>query len=239
MIIYPAMDLMGGEVVRLSQGRFDQATAYDSKPADALHKFADEGAQWAHVVDLDGARAREPLQHHLIAKLAGSTALKLQVGGGFRTREQVDAMLQSGVERVIVGSLAVTDPDLVNGWISEFGAQRIVLSIDVRMINGAPIVAVSGWSENSNATLWEVAARFPAARHLLLTDIGRDGMLEGPNFALSDEAVERLSGLRIQASGGISSIDDLRRLRTDGAIVGKALWEGRFSLKDALTLACA
>lgn len=239
MIIYPAMDLMGGEAVRLSQGRFDQATTYDSRPADALLKFAEEGAEWAHVVDLDGARAREPLQHRLIAKLAGSTALRLQVGGGFRTREHVDAMLEAGVERVIVGSLAVKDPDLVNGWIDEFTAERIALSIDVRMINGAPIVAVSGWSENSNATLWEVAARVPAARHLLLTDIGRDGMLEGPNFDLIDEAVERLPLLKIQASGGISSIDDLRRLRTDGAIVGKALWEGRFSLKDALSLACA
>ena len=239
MIIYPAMDLMGGEAVRLSQGRFDQATLYDSKPADALLKFAEEGAHWAHVVDLDGARARKPVHHRLIAQLAGSTALRLQVGGGFRTREEVEAMLKAGAERVIVGSLAVKAPDLVNGWIEEFGAERIVLSVDVRMINGAPIVAVSGWSENTNATLWEVAAQFPAARHLLLTDIGRDGMLEGPNFDLTDEAVERLPWLKIQASGGISSIDDLRRLRTDGAIVGKALWEGRFSLKDALSHACA
>ncbi len=239
MNIYPAMDLMGGAAVRLSQGRFDGATTYDPRPADALRKFADEGAEWAHIVDLDGARAREPVQHGLIAKLAASTPLRLQVGGGFRTLEQIDAMLQAGAERVIVGSLAVKDPDLVNDWIAEVSAERIVLSVDVRMIAGAPIVAVSGWTENSNATLWEVAARFPAARHLLLTDIGRDGMLAGPNFELLDEAVERLPRMRIQASGGISSIEDLRHLRTDGAIVGKALWEGRLSLKEALSLAGA
>jgi phosphoribosylformimino-5-aminoimidazole carboxamide ribotide isomerase len=239
MIIYPAMDLMDGRPVRLRQGRFDQSTTYETQPADALREFADAGAEWAHIVDLDGARARGPAQHRLIAGLAGSTPLKLQVGGGFRTREQVQAMLDAGVERVVIGSLAVKESDLVNVWIQEFGPERLTLSLDVRVTDGSPIVAVSGWSENSTSTLWEVASRFPVARHFLLTDIGRDGMLAGPSFALLDEVVSRLPGLKIQASGGISSIADLRRLRTDGAIVGKALWEGRFTLKEALSLACA
>jgi phosphoribosylformimino-5-aminoimidazole carboxamide ribotide isomerase len=239
MIVYPAMDLMGGRAVRLRQGRFDQSTTYDLQPANALREFAEAGAEWAHVVDLDGARAGAPVQHGLIAALAEATLLKLQVGGGFRTRDQVRAMLDAGAERVVIGSLAVKDPDLVNAWIEEFGPERITLSIDVKMIGDSPIVAISGWSEDSASTLWDVTGRFPSARHLALTDIGRDGMLSGPNFALLEEAVRRLPGFEIQASGGISSIADLCRLRTAGAIVGKALWEGRFTLGEALSLACA
>jgi phosphoribosylformimino-5-aminoimidazole carboxamide ribotide isomerase len=239
MIIYPAVDLMNGRVVRLREGRFDQSTFYAQTPADALRQFAEAGAEWAHVVDLDGARSGAPVQHALIRTLAASSPLKLQVGGGFRTREQVSEMLEAGVERVIVGSLAVKDPDLVNAWIQEFGPSRLVLSLDVRLTGGVPIVAVSGWSESSSLALWDVAARFPEARHMLLTDIGRDGMLGGPNFELLDEAVDRLPDFEIQASGGIASISDLRMLPTDGAIVGKALWEGRFSLEEALSLACA
>lgn len=239
MIIYPAMDLLGGRVVRLRQGRFDETTTYPEQPAYALRSFAAAGAEWAHIVDLDGARAGRPVQHGLIAALARETTLKLQVGGGFRTAEHVEAMLDAGVERVVIGSLAVKDPALVNRWIDEFGPDRLVLSLDVRMIDDSPVVAVSGWAENSKSTLWEVAAQFPTARHLLLTDIGRDGMLSGPNFDLLDQAIERLPDLRIQASGGVSSIEDLERLRTDGAIVGKALWEGRFTLEEALSLAGA
>lgn len=239
MIIYPAMDLMGGQVVRLRQGRFDAATTYPEQPADALLGFASKGAEWSHIVDLDGARAGRPVQHALIGALARDTKLKLQVGGGFRTSGQVQAMLESGVERVVIGSLAVKDPVLVNRWFDEFGPDRLVLSLDVRMIESAPVVAISGWSENSVSTLWEAAARLPKARHLLLTDIDRDGMLTGPNFDLLDEAVERLPNLKIQASGGVSSLADLERLTADGAIVGKALWEGRFTLEEALSLAGA
>ena len=239
MIIYPAMDLMGGRVVRLKQGRFDDQTTYSPEPAEALATFAEAGAEWAHVVDLDGARAKAPVQHELIAWLAQSTPLKLQVGGGFRTRDQVARMLESGVERVVVGSLAVSDPKLVASWIDEFGPEHVTLSLDVRVSDGVPVVSVSGWTEASGATLWEVAALYPAARHLLLTDIARDGMLNGPNLDLLAEAGRRLPNLRIQASGGITSISDLARLRTDGAIIGKAMWDGLIPLQEALFLARA
>ena len=239
MIIYPAMDLMGGRVVRLKQGRFDDRTTYSSGPAEALRNFAEAGATWAHIVDLDGARARHPVQHELIAGLAQSTPLKLQVGGGFRTRDHVARMLGAGVQRIVIGSLAVTDPALVGGWIDEFGPDRLTLSLDVRMEDSKPVVAVSGWAESTSATLWDIAACFPRARHLLLTDIGRDGMLRGPNFELLEEASIRLPDLLIQASGGVTSIDDLARLKTDGAIIGRAMWEGLISLDEALSLANA
>jgi len=237
MIIYPAMDLMGGKVVRLRQGRFDDATSYSDDPARALQTFADAGAKWAHIVDLDGARAGQPIQHELIAEIAESSPLKLQVAGGFRTRDQIARMLDSGVERVVIGSLAVKQPDTVTAFLNEFGPERITLSLDVRLREGTPMVAVSGWTEDSGRSLWDVAALYPQAVHLLLTDIGRDGMLEGPNFALYEEAGQRLPSLRIQGSGGVSSIADLDRLATDGAIVGKALWEGRIRLEDALASA--
>ena len=239
MIIYPAIDLMGGGIVRLRQGKFEDATRYGDAPAEALRRFADAGAEWVHIVDLDGTRAGAPVQHELIAGLASDAPLKLQVAGGFRTSEQVARMLEAGVSRVVIGSLAVRQPELVQSFIRDFGADRIALALDVNVIDGTPFVAISGWTEDSGMSLWDVAERFPEARHLLLTDIGRDGMLEGPNFDLLEEARRRLPHLAIQASGGVSSIEDLRRLRTAGAIIGKALWEGRVDLTEAVGLARA
>ncbi|RST29496.1 1-(5-phosphoribosyl)-5-[(5-phosphoribosylamino)methylideneamino] imidazole-4-carboxamide isomerase [Sphingomonas ginkgonis] len=239
MILYPAMDLMGGSAVRLRQGRFDDRTTYSAEPIAALRGFAEADATWAHIVDLDGARAGEPRQHDLIADLARAAPLKLQVAGGFRTRDQLARMVDAGVGRVVIGSLAVKQPDTVAAWIDEFGPERITLSLDVRMAGGNPMVAVSGWTEDTGLSLWDVAARFPTAVHLLLTDIGLDGMLQGPNFALYEEVARRLPQLKVQASGGVTSLNDLRRLRTDGAIVGKALWEGQLDLAEALGLARA
>lgn len=234
MIVYPAMDLLSGRVVRLRQGRFAEPTIYPADPKSALEAFAEAGAEWAHVVDLDGARAGEPMQHALIAALAAASPLRLQVGGGVRSRDHLARLFDAGVARSVVGTVAVRDPQMVNDWLDAFGPSRITIALDVRMIDGEPLVAVSGWTEDSGRTLWDVAASFPTARHLLLTDIGRDGELAGPNFDLLDAAVERLPHLSVQASGGVSSLADLRRLRTGGAIVGKALWEGRVLLEEAL-----
>jgi len=239
MIILPAMDLIGGQAVRLQQGRFDAVTTYPTEPLQALQQFAAAGAEWAHIVDLDGAKAGKPAQADLICKLAGSSPLNLQVAGGYRDRDQIARVMDAGVARVVIGSLAVKRPDLVRTWIDDFGPDRITLSLDVRLIDGVPMVATAGWTEDSGVSLWDVAGRFPNARHMLVTDIGRDGMLEGPNFALYEEIAERLPDLKVQASGGVSSLADLERLRTDGAIVGKALWEGRIALEEALGLARA
>nr|NUR38099.1 1-(5-phosphoribosyl)-5-[(5-phosphoribosylamino)methylideneamino] imidazole-4-carboxamide isomerase [Sphingomonas sp.] len=239
MIIYPAMDLLGGTVVRLKQGRFDDSTTYSDDPARALRDFADAGAQWAHVVDLDGARAGAPVQHELIAELARSAPVKLQVAGGFRALEHLARMFEAGVARVVIGSLAVKQPDQVRAWIDQFGPDRITLSLDVRLTDGEPLVAVAGWTEDSGQSLWEVAALYPAARHFLITDIGLDGMLQGPNVELYEQIADRLPSVMTQASGGVSSLEDLERLSTDGAIIGKALWEGRIDLQEALGLARA
>jgi phosphoribosylformimino-5-aminoimidazole carboxamide ribotide isomerase len=239
MIILPAVDLIGGNVVRLEQGCFDAVTTYATEPAEALRQFAEAGAEWAHVVDLDGARAGMPVQAQLICELALTVPLKLQVAGGYRERDQLARVFDAGVARVVVGSLAVKNPEMVRLWIDEFGPERITLSLDVRLVGGVPMVATSGWAVDSGQSLYDVAGEFPDARHLLVTDIGLDGMLQGPNFDLYDEIAERLPDLKLQASGGVSTLADLERLRTDGAIVGKALWEGRISLEEALGLARA
>lgn len=233
MIIYPAMDLIAGRVVRLRQGRFDQVTFYDPAPAEALQSFAEDGAEWAHVVDLDGAKAGAPAQHDLLKTLAAASPLKLQVAGGVRSAEHVAALLDAGASRVVVGSLAVRDPAATTALLDRFGSEHITLSLDVR-VESEPVVATHGWQEDSGLTLWDVAARYPSARHLLLTDIGRDGMLDGPNHALLAEAVERLPHLKVQASGGVTSLEDLAQLTTAGAILGRAMWEGRLPLAEAL-----
>ena len=237
MIIYPAMDLMDGACVRLAQGRFDERTTYPTEPARALAEFADAGAAWAHVVDLDGARAGAPRQHDLIAELAGSAPLRLQVAGGFRDAAQVARMIEAGVGRVVIGSLAVSDPELVRSFIADHGGERITLALDVNILDGEPMVATRGWTEGSGVNLWKVAEQYLDARHLLVTDISRDGMMGGPNVELVAEAVRRLPRVVVQASGGVSSLDDLRALAdagAGGAIVGKALWEGAIDLREAI-----
>ena len=238
MILYPAMDLMGGRCVRLAQGRFDDATIYSADPAEALAGFADAGARWAHVVDLDGARAGAPRQHDLIAGLASAAGLQLQVAGGFREADQIARMIDAGVGRVVIGSLAVKDPGRVAAFLESFG-DRITLALDVNVVEGVPMVSTAGWTETSTKSLWDIAALYPRARHLLVTDISRDGMMSGPNVELLAEVVERLPYMDVQASGGVSSLDDLRRLPTAGAIIGKALWEGKIDLREALDLAGA
>lgn len=237
MIILPAMDLMDGRPVRLAQGRFDDATSYTLDPAEAVLAFEQAGAEWAHLVDLDGARARAPRQHGLLADIALSVTLKLQVAGGFREEAHLTRMFDAGVDRVAIGSLAVHEPETVTGLIQRFGGERIVLALDVNLVDGTPIVATSGWTETSGRSLWDVAACYPAMRHLLVTDIGRDGMMRGPNAQLVADIVRRLPDVQVQGSGGVSSLDDLRDLKAagaSGAIVGKALWEQRIDLQDAI-----
>jgi phosphoribosylformimino-5-aminoimidazole carboxamide ribotide isomerase len=239
MIIYPAIDIIGGKCVRLSQGEFDRVTAYEATPADALARYAEAAAQWAHVVDLDGAKAAAPRQHDLIGALAKDAPLKIQAAGGVRTEDHVRALLDAGVARVVIGSLAVENPALVHGWLKAFGPERIGLALDIRMTDRGPGVATRGWTADSGKSLWDVGADFAAAglKHMLITDIGKDGMMEGPNFALMRQAVERLPTIGLIASGGVRDAADIRALKADGmagAIVGKALWDGVLSVKEAV-----
>lgn len=237
MKLLPAIDLIGGRCVRLAQGDFARETSYSEDPAAALADFAAGGVEEAHLVDLDGARAGAPRQHELFAVLARSTKLKLQVAGGFRTADQVAAMLDAGVKRVVIGSLALTDPASVAAMLLDFGPDHITLALDVRVEDGAAMVATHGWERGSGRTLADVLGDFPAVRHLLVTDIARDGMLSGPNLALMRTIAERYPTIELQASGGVATLADLPALRSTGAaraIVGKAIWEGRFSVDEGV-----
>lgn len=242
MIIYPAIDLKDGVCVRLMHGRFDQVTHYDDQPAARLTTFATEGAGWIHIVDLDGAEAGRAVQHALIGELTRAIEVKVQSGGGVRGANDVAALLDAGIARVVVGSLAVTQPNDVLAWLKGFGADRITLALDVRIEDGVPVPALKGWTQSSGVTLWETLDRYPpgVAKHLLVTDVSRDGALTGPNTDLLAEIRHRRPDLALQASGGIASLDDIaavKALGCHGAIVGRALYEGKFTLEAALKIA--
>lgn len=237
MMLLPAIDLIGGRCVRLEQGDFARETAYSDDPASALASFAEGGAEEAHLVDLDGAKAREPRQHDLFVRLAERSSLRLQVAGGFRNRDQVERVLDAGVARAVIGSLALDDPQAFTTMLTDFGPDRMTLALDVRVEDGAPMVATHGWLTGSGRSLDEVLKEFPLVRHLLVTDIARDGMLRGPNTALMQSITDRFPTIELQASGGVAAIEDLTALRTTGAvraIVGKAIWERRFSVAEGV-----
>lgn len=237
MILLPAIDLIGGRCVRLAQGDFARETRYSDDPVTALAAFADAGATEAHLVDLDGARAREPRQHDLLIALAAETRLGLQVAGGFRTPEQVRRMLDAGIVRVVIGSLAIDDFDAFDRMIDDVGPDRLTLALDVRIEDSTPKVATHGWTKKSGESLDAVLARFPQVRHLLVTDIARDGMLDGPNLGLARTIAEEFAPIELQASGGVSSLGDLANLGRTGAarvIVGKAIWERRFTVAEGV-----
>ncbi|MFC5372181.1 1-(5-phosphoribosyl)-5-[(5-phosphoribosylamino)methylideneamino]imidazole-4-carboxamide isomerase [Brevundimonas faecalis] len=239
MILYPAIDLKDGVCVRLMHGRFDQMTRYDDAPAARLATFVAEGAEWVHVVDLDGAEAGRAMQHDLIGELASALAVNIQSGGGVRAVEDVERLLAAGVQRVVVGSLAVTQSDTVLGWLERFGPERLTLALDVKYEDGLPVPALKGWTQSSGVDLWTVLDRYPTGSliHVLMTDVGRDGAMTGPNLELLHEARTRRPELKIQASGGVASLDDLtaaRAIGCDGAVVGRAIYEGRFTAAEAL-----
>ena len=240
MIIYPAIDLRGGRVVRLTEGKFDQEKSYGDDPLAVAQEFAAAGATWLHVVDLDGAKDPARRQTALVEKLARHSGLLMQTGGGIRDEAQIAALLAAGAQRVIVGSLAAKQPELVRGWLKKFGAAHIILSPDVRLdADGTPRVAAAGWQESTGIALDDFLQGFLAAGlvHILCTDISRDGKLTGPNTALYAQLVRKFPTLQIQASGGVSSLDDLRALKptgSAGAIVGRALYERKFTLQEAL-----
>ena len=234
MRLLPSIDLRDGQCVRLLHGDFDAETRYDITP-QALHsKYRALGAQWLHCVDLDGARDGQLANRDLIEAMAADGLPRLQVGGGVRSREIVEDLLQAGIGRVIVGSAAIETPADVARWIEVFGPERIGLAIDVRLdADSVPRVQTRGWQQSTSATLWDTVQQFLSGglRHVLCTDIARDGALQGPNLGLYADCVRRFPAIEWQASGGVRDAQDLEALAEVGvaqAISGKALLERRF-----------
>lgn len=238
MLLIPAIDLRGGRCVRLYQGDFAAETCYDYSPSELLEKYRALGTSWVHVVDLDGARDGVLTNREVIIGLTARRGPKLQVGGGIRSAEVIEDLLSNGIERVIVGSAAVERPDDVIAWASRFGSDRICLALDVRHDrDGEPRVQTRGWKSGTAISLWEALAVYPAAavRHVLCTDIERDGALTGPSLDLYRDAVERFPRIAWQASGGVRDTADLRALAQIGvaaAVSGKALLEERIRPED-------
>jgi phosphoribosylformimino-5-aminoimidazole carboxamide ribotide isomerase len=238
MLLIPAIDLRKGRTVRLFQGDFDAETRYELQPHELLLRYRGLGASWLHVVDLDGAKDGSLSNRSIIVALASQRAVRLQVGGGIRSSATIDDLLQQGVSRVVIGSTAVERPDEVNEWLVRYGPEKICLAFDIRLDDGGvPRVRTRGWTEGTALSLWDAVARFPAGRlkHVLCTDIERDGALTGPNVELYREAVTRFSHLQWQASGGVRDASDLAALAKTGvagAVSGKALLEERITSEE-------
>lgn len=239
MIIYPAIDIRGGRCVRLTEGRFDAETVFADDPAEMALKWAACGAQWLHLVDLDGALAGEGKNLPVIERILQSVKLPVQLGGGIRNMQAIDKLLTLGVQRVILGSAAVKNPELVAEVCRQYPG-HIAVGIDAK--NGD--VAIEGWGQGSGVAAVELAKQMASygVDKIIFTDISRDGMLSGVN-AEATAALARACGVEIIASGGVASLEDIRRVKaveTDGVtgcIIGKAIYTGAVDLREALALA--
>src|SRR5882762_2428366 len=235
MQLIPAIDVRAGRCVRLYQGDFAAETCYPPDPAQLLRRYQALGARWLHVVDLDGARDGARANGAVIAGLASLGTLHLQVGGGVRSSQAIRELLDAGVARVVIGSAALERPDEVATWLGRFGAERLCLAFDVRAGTGAAArVHTQGWTQDSGVSLWAAIDRYApgSVRHILCTDIGRDGALTGPNLDLYRTAIARFPDLAWQASGGVRDAADLAELALIGvaaAVSGRALLEQRIS----------
>jgi phosphoribosylformimino-5-aminoimidazole carboxamide ribotide isomerase len=234
--LYPAIDMRGGKCVRLLQGDYNQETVYGDSPFAMAMQFADQGAEWIHMVDLDGAKDGEKVNHDHVLRVAKDLPAKVQIGGGIRSMGDVSFYLDAGVDRVILGSAAVSNPEFVRDALKRYGGSKIAIGLDAR--DG--YVATEGWLETSHIRAVDLAKRLveEGAETFIFTDISKDGMLQGPNVEAIGE-LARITEKEVIASGGVSSLDDLVSLKKDvrniaGAIIGKALYTGRFTLSDAL-----
>jgi phosphoribosylformimino-5-aminoimidazole carboxamide ribotide isomerase len=237
MKIYPAIDILGGQAVRLKQGRKSDATVYGD-PLEMAKKWVAKGAEWLHVVDLDGAFLGKPQHVELLRRMAGAVPnAKIQVGGGIRSMADIETLLDAGIQRVVLGTAAVQDQAFVKEALAN-EPDNVAVGIDALDGN----VQVSGWTEDSHVAALELAQRLQSlgARLVIYTDISRDGVLEGPNIEATKEMLENTE-LSVIASGGVSSLADVRHLaeldhwRLDGLIIGKALYEGRIEIEEAVT----
>ncbi|MBM7854267.1 phosphoribosylformimino-5-aminoimidazole carboxamide ribotide isomerase [Desulfohalotomaculum tongense] len=239
MLVIPAIDLRNGKCVRLVEGRLDRETVYSDNPVETAKHWQRLGCQYLHVVDLDGAFAGEPRNLAVIKEIVSVLDIPVQVGGGIRDLSTVESLLNLGVHRVILGTAAIAQPEMVRRAVERFDEQ-IVLGIDAR--EGR--VAVQGWAVESGISALELAGQMKeiGVKRVVFTDIRRDGTMKGPNLEATGE-LARGSGLKVIASGGVSTLDDLRRIKqmesagVEGAIIGKALYTGRIDLKDALAVA--
>lgn len=237
MKIIPAIDILYGKCVRLMQGDFDQVKIYNEDPLTVAYLFQDADLEYLHVVDLEGAKKGNIVNWKVLTELQEKTALLIDFGGGVKTEKDVEKLLDLDISQINVGSLAVKEPEKFKRWLTEYGAQNFILSADVR----GEEVMVNGWLKSAKTNLFDLVKQFTehGLQYLTCTDISKDGMLNGPNVELYKKLKAAFPKLRINASGGIASLDDLRQLKSigiNGAIIGKAIYEQRIKLEDLKSL---
>lgn len=233
MKIIPAIDLIDGKCVRLTKGDFSTKKEYASDPLDMAMRFEDHGIRFLHLVDLDGARSGEIVNYKTLERIASKTSLEIDFGGGIKSDESIKIAFESGAEKVTVGSIAVKDRGLVEQWINQYGQERLILGADVKDEK----IAISGWTETMDEYVYDFVREYieKGLKTVISTDVAKDGMLEGPSFELYKKLLGEVEGIELIASGGIRSIDDLEELKEmglHGAIIGKAIYEGRIELKE-------
>ncbi|MBP5487879.1 MAG: 1-(5-phosphoribosyl)-5-[(5-phosphoribosylamino)methylideneamino]imidazole-4-carboxamide isomerase [Bacteroidales bacterium] len=230
--VIPAIDIIGGRCVRLSQGDYSRNTSYDDSPLAMASRFLDSGIRTVHIVDLDGAVEGYPVNLNILKSISALEGLDIEWGGGMKNREDVESVLKAGASRAICGTMAVRNPEVFSSLLEEFGPDKIVLGADVR----GREVAVNGWTENTGVDLFDLIESFlPNLWNVIVTEISRDGMLCGPDLELYDDILFEFPEISLSASGGISCANDIAALEKTGVpkvIVGKALYEGRISLEE-------
>lgn len=233
MFLIPAIDIIDGKCVRLTQGDYSQKKVYNEDPLEVAKAYEAHGLQRLHLVDLDGAKAKRIVNHAVLEKMASKTSLHIDFGGGLKSDEDLRIAFECGAQQVTGGTIAVKDPETFKGWLAQHGASRIILGSDVK--NGK--VAVSGWQEESDLPLFPFLERYQeeGIRYTICTDVSKDGLLQGTSLELYGAIRDRFPALNLIASGGVTTMGDLEALRElgcYGAIIGKAIYEGRISLKE-------
>lgn len=233
MRIIPAIDIIDGKCVRLTQGDYAQKKVYNESPLEVAKTFQDAGLGYLHLVDLDGAKAGKVINWKVIETITAGTNLTVDFGGGVKTDAEMERLFGSGVAQVNLGSIAVKDPDMVQGWIEKYGSDKIVLSADVKDEQ----IAISGWLETSAISISDFVDDYlkRGISYITCTDISTDGMLQGPNTSLYAKLMKAFPSIKLIASGGVSGMDDLAaldKINVDGVIVGKAIYEGRVRLEE-------
>ncbi len=237
MQIIPAIDIIDGQCVRLTQGDYQSKKVYAADPLEVAKQFESAGIQRLHIVDLDGAKAQHIINHRTLENIANHTSLTIDFGGGLKSDEDVRIAFECGASQITGGTIAVKNKDLMLKWVQQYGSDKVILGADVK--DGK--IAVSGWQEQSQIDLFDFLEDYleEGIRHVICTDIAKDGMLQGPSLALYQQIIQRFPQVKLIASGGIASLDDLRELKAIGcfgAITGKAIYEGKIKLEDLKTI---
>ncbi len=233
MRIIPAIDIIDGKCVRLTKGDYNTKKVYNENPIEVAKRFESVGVQYLHLVDLDGAKANHIVNYKVLEQIASKTSLKIDFGGGLKSNEDLHIAFNSGAKQITGGSIAVKDADTFEGWIDKYGSSKIILGADCNNEN----IAISGWQEESQLQVIPFIKGYQekGVKYVICTDIAKDGMLEGPSFNLYKQILQEAKDVKLIASGGITTIEDINKLEDlgcEGAIIGKALYEGRISLRE-------